>query len=483
MKAEDVARRFQQRDGWGLADFTEIGLPVYYLKLHAITLAHKKVPTIDEFILRSLALDVSGVPELTSYLGLEERVLRPSLIGLLRASDVAVVPAFESKVFRLTQKGGGTLDRAESVTTEERQFPIYFDALTRRVAWYRNLELLDYGTMKQRGLLEISQSPPVRPRIGDLRLADINRVARSIYQSSETKRDLLAISAIESCKKLFIPAVALIYTNKLEPETLVGVAIDGKLSAEHEKAVSQNASFLRFLAAQPPRYPAETVLSSEAQEGLLKASSESEQLRSASSITEAAIADAEEALSKAESAKDAQALRSKLRELEEELAKLRNDAKVIPVRNIYVYDHPPLLQDALKNSNERLLIISPWITAQVVDSDFLKDLEQLLRKGLSVYVGHGITPNTTKNPHPNDVAAKGKLEALSRRFSNFQFIRLGNTHAKVLIKDHDFAAVGSFNWLSFKGDPSRTFRDEQGILLQRKDLVDQKFDEVIQQFV
>jgi phosphatidylserine/phosphatidylglycerophosphate/cardiolipin synthase-like enzyme len=258
----------------------------------------------------------------------------------------------------------------------------------------------------------------------------------------------LAIAAIESCKKLFLPAVALIYKNKQDQEALLGVAIDGKVSGEHEKAVSQNASFARFLAAQPPRYAPGAVLSSEAQESLLQASSQAEQIRSASSVTEAAIADAEEALSKTESVKEAGSLRSRLRDLEEELVKLKNEAKVIPVRNIYVYDHPPLLHDALKNSIERLLIISPWITGQVVDPDFLKDLEQVLKKSLRVYIGHGIAPNTTKNPHPNDAAAKAKLEGLSRRFSNFKFIRLGNTHAKVLIKDHDFAAIGSFNWLS-----------------------------------
>ena len=40
----------------------------------------------------------------------------------------------------------------------------------------------------------------------------------------------------------------------------------------------------------------------------------------------------------------------------------------------------------------------------------------------------------------------------------------------------------SFNWLSFKGDPDRTFRDEQGVLLQEPGLVDQKFNELVMRF-
>jgi hypothetical protein len=419
---------------------------------------------------------------LSAYLGLEDRVLQPSLVGLLQTSDIGVVASSDGKQFRLTQKGRGTLEKAEIVSTEERPFPIYFDALTRRVAWYRNLELINYPKMKQRELFEINQSPPVRPRIGDLRIAEINKVAKAVYQASETKRDLLAISAIEACKKLFIPAIALIYTTPTDTEIQVGVAIDGKLSPEHEKVIAQNVSFQRFLAGKPLRDLSADLLSEDAQADLEAASPKAQEIRSASAAAEVAIADAEDALSRSSSAKEAEELRSRMKALETELESLRNEAKALPVRNIYVHDHPPLLQDALKNSRKRLLVISPWITGQVVDADFLKQLETLLRLGVEVHIGHGISPNATKNPHPNDFAAKAKLEALSKRYPNFQFVRLGNTHAKVLIKDHDFAAVTSFNWLSFKGDPNRKFRDEQGVLLQRTDLVDKKFDEVVKQF-
>jgi hypothetical protein len=37
---------------------------------------------------------------------------------------------------------------------------------------------------------------------------------------------------------------------------------------------------------------------------------------------------------------------------------------------------------------------------------------------------------------------------------------------EVYREDNEFAAVTSFNWLSFKGDPKHDFRDEQGVLLR-----------------
>jgi hypothetical protein len=40
-----------------------------------------------------------------------------------------------------------------------------------------------------------------------------------------------------------------------------------------------------------------------------------------------------------------------------------------------------------------------------------------------------------------------------------------DTHAKVLIWDDTWVS-SSFNWLSFRGDPSKTFRQEEGILVR-----------------
>lgn len=62
------------------------------------------------------------------------------------------------------------------------------------------------------------------------------------------------------------------------------------------------------------------------------------------------------------------------------------------------------------------------------------------------------------------------------------FQRLGDTHAKVLIKDDEFAVVTSFNWLSFKGDPKLAFGDEQGVLLSRRELVEEKFVTELKRF-
>jgi hypothetical protein len=481
MKSEEIARRFQQRDGSRLADFLEVALPVYYLTLRVMMLAHKKIPAIEEFILRAVRLEICNNSQLSEYLGLDERVLEPCLVGLVQNGDLHAMSLSGDQSFKVTQKGAATIARAELVSTEEHTFSIYFDALTRKVAWYRDLGLLRYHEMRSAGFLEICQRPPLRPRIADLRIPEIHKVAKSVYQSSEIKRDLLAIIAIEKCKKLFLPGVALIYRNDAG-DVQAGVTVDGKISADHERALIQNPDFQKFLATRPQRDRSLFEIDPGLMRVAQQSASDARRLDQATAVAESAIADAQDALAESSSLKDAQELRAKLQVLEAELQSLRAEAKQLPVKNIYVQDHPPLLQDALLNSRERVLIISPWITRQIVDAAFLKNVERLLKNGVKVHIGHGISPNPTVNAHPADVAAKASLEGLARRYSNFIFVRLGNTHAKVLIKDHDFAAITSFNWLSFKGDPKRPFRDEQGVLLQRIDLVDNKYSEVFSQF-
>ncbi|TPL57343.1 phospholipase D-like domain-containing protein [Mesorhizobium sp. B2-4-3] len=126
------------------------------------------------------------------------------------------------------------------------------------------------------------------------------------------------------------------------------------------------------------------------------------------------------------------------------------------VKMVPVYDHPPLLREALESAVRRVIIVSPWITDSVVDKTFLHRLSHRLTEGVRVHIGYGL------GPEERIPEAIKQLEKLAATHSNFQFVRLGDTHAKILIKDDEWLVTTSFNWLSFRGDPKRTFREEWG---------------------
>lgn len=72
--------------------------------------------------------------------------------------------------------------------------------------------------------------------------------------------------------------------------------------------------------------------------------------------------------------------------------------------------------------------------------------------------------------------SKEQIEAKRLYERWIRFVRLGDTHAKVLVVDQTFCVVSSFNWLSFRGDPNRTFRDEQGVYITMPAVIDDVYE-------
>jgi phosphatidylserine/phosphatidylglycerophosphate/cardiolipin synthase-like enzyme len=147
-----------------------------------------------------------------------------------------------------------------------------------------------------------------------------------------------------------------------------------------------------------------------------------------------------------------------------------------------MYEHRPLLEQALKDSQERLMIISPWIRAKSVNRWFLQQFENLLKRGVQVFIGYGLGEKD-ENRYPEDIKAEETLQKLARQYSKtFTLKRLGDTHAKILIVDTKFAVSTSFNWLSFKGERDRTFRDERGTLVSDPQKIDELFNNLLRRF-
>ena len=277
----------------------------------------------------------------------------------------------------------------------------------------------------------------------------------------------------------------LVYRARSSQEVRVRFAVDGRLSAEHEKAflsaggVEKLGIHDSILNSDPsPTLPAligdglaaevANRLSSEDDSSRLKlkasiARFKAEVSRQATPIDSQAGVDDESysaAIAEAEGA-------------ERELAALK-------VRPVAVYEHPPLLEEALDTAQKRLLVISPWITTAVVDPRFLKRLQAALERGVEVRIGYGLEDRRQGRPELN--AAEKELHEIAGRNRRLRVVWLGNTHAKILLKDSEWFVVSSFNWLSFRGDPRRTFREEWGMFVGVTSVVDKYYAELSRRF-
>ena len=206
-----------------------------------------------------------------------------------------------------------------------------------------------------------------------------------------------------------------------------------------------------------------------------------EALKQASSKAQADLDDAHQAAEAARSAEERKKAEERLRVASEQLSSAKAHLDTFPVRGLDVYEHPGLLERALRESTERLLIISPWIRAKVVNHAFISKLERLLARKVNVYIGYGLGEHDDQS-RDNDRRAEHDLERLAQKYSNFAFVRLGDTHAKVIISDRNFIVITSFNWLSYKGDPNRTFRDEQGTFVSYPEFIDKRFEHLVGRF-
>ncbi len=370
----------------------------------------------------------------------------------------------------MTQKGKITLKEAQTIVPEERTFDIDFDGLLRKARWYGQW-LLKPGDLRQDGIIEIDPSPNKPPELPDIKLKDVDAIISELEQKRRRKQeqqeqqDLLALKAIERKSRFFQPALALIYKAKESDEVQVAFAIDGLRSDKHEEVFAHSRQKLRIsesLKESEPGTLAEEVFGSELiTQDLLE---EAEELQQKLDSAQVELDTSQEELEKAENDRENADFQQKISDLQQKLESLKKQVEQRPVRFLKVYDHPPMLQKAISHSQERLMIISPWIRANVVDKKFLQAFEKMLKRRVEVFIGYGLG-NEDKNMSEDDRKAEKELKKLASKYKNFWLERLGNTHAKTLICDTKFAVTTSFNWLSFKGDPDRTFRDERGTLV------------------
>jgi phosphatidylserine/phosphatidylglycerophosphate/cardiolipin synthase-like enzyme len=327
--------------------------------------------------------------------------------------------------------------------------------------------------------VQLKAIPARGPEVNELSAADVSEVVRLAAAARKGEREVLRILTVERRARQVLPAVALVYRALQGDELQVGFAIDGRISQEHEIAFARGGGLQRQpifqgllekvrLAPLPGRV-AELVQAAEAQR------KESGTTGSRSAVDKAALA-VVAARSEAERA-EAEAAEKRAREaLKEAESRLQRG----PVRPVPVYEHPEILEQAMETAQSRLLIVSPWIRRAVVNQSFLQSVRRACKRGVTVSIGFGL--GADPGERPQDVEARQKLETLSEELDLLQVRRLGDTHAKVLVKDSDFFVITSFNWLSFRGVPSKPFREEWGTMVRDPALVDEFYAEIIERF-
>jgi hypothetical protein len=418
-----MQRRFgDKRPGLRLVAVEDAALPVSMLKADVLAQERKQLPVTEEFILRFVQLGVVSPDEIAKYLGL----------GAGHVLDAAAAQLAENHLRRrtngelqLTGQGMEVVRNLVATQPVMQHLPVAFDRLTWSVANYSERTLVEKKDAEDSGMTVLPASRSASIGLGDVTPLGMNALLK------KERLQILRVHKVSTRKHRFLPVQLLVYGDIGRNELELAVCIDDDLSPNHGMALERANAVSRLgisIGEVEPRPLLDDDL---------------EDLR--------------------------------LTELDRDASELGLRVSTSDVRGVSVFEHADLLAEALETAASRILIVSPWIRRAVVNADFGAKLERRLRAGVEVTIAHGYGSDDSGS----DPAALRRLSVLAGRFSNFHFIRLKNTHAKILIFDGNWVST-SFNWLSFKGDPERTYRMEEGTLVTVPDRVEKEYRRYIE---
>jgi hypothetical protein len=444
-----VAKKLDRRDGFRVVAHREVGLPVFRLSSVVTLQETTALGPIEEYMLRSISQGVDNVPDLQRFLGLPYKIVVTQL-GRLVFEGVVAQRSLEPIRYSITLNGTRRLATASSSALVRERMPLYVDGITRRLVPVDTRDLWTGSQLDPIGVSYVTPTPRSTPRATDIDVGDINRVLMLMAKSDGSSKRVVRLDAlVGKANLLFRRAQAIAFKSTDGKRMSIAFAIDGRQSEEHEvdyerSGAAQKSSLFGMLFDADKRRREVRAVARELRDDI-ETGPTSGRHRPVLSLKKDRVA----------------------------------VVQATHIRVLSVYEHPPLLRGALEDARNRLLIVSPWIRANVVDKDFMKLLTSCLARGVDVAIGYGIGKRDLAEKDP-DRRARESLESLAKSFPNFRLVRKGNTHAKVLLVDDRFFVTTSFNWLSFRGDPSQPMREEEGTMVEDAIAVDAYYQKLIE---
>lgn len=460
---DEVVRMADRRPGFNVVSYREIGLPIFYVKPLVTLKEVTEIGPIQEYVLRCLELGIRTTEGITKYLGLSERIVNGQLGDLAYEGLVARV-VDQSAAYSLTGKGATVLAEKGRGKIQKEVIPLVVDGITRQVLPKLSEDFYTNKDLEELGISPIPPVPRAPPRYEELEVTEINSALELISPREDLAKKVIQVDALTGRNRLlFRPAIAIAFKSDSGRNISIGFAIDGAMSDEHERIYAKTDE------ARKSTIFGDVFDSQKRRRDIQQIARELKVDTGVAPIAQATSGKPKDG----PKGKDTLTLRRRLKTTSE----VRSEGEDI-VKTVSVYEHPKILEDAIKTASTRLLIISPWIRAAVVSQSFLELIRKCLARNVRVTIAYGIG-REDKQARERDRDAEAELIRLSETYDNFQLTRKGNTHAKVLIKDSEFYVTTSFNWLSFRGDPSQPFREEEGTYVGGDSRVDEYYNRLM----
>jgi hypothetical protein len=445
VRAEDVAREAQFRDGFTLVDYAEVGLPIFRLTIEAVTTSTRALPTIQEFAMRCLELGETDEGSIGRMLGLKDDIIRAAFDTLVVEGFVArtaVVSNLSS--FALTQSGYERLEVEAKEVVQEEMIVIDYDAMRRMPVKLAGENVVRANELKTFGAVEIRPYPSDPPNVSELSIPEIRRVIRR-QSGDDFRHNVLALKRIVRRNNVFREAVALVFAADKGDEVQVAFAIDGKLSESHERAFAENGGpkkmgFVRMISDDGVRRRLERLVGRDAVRSLPDPLSLAAN-RKEEAEARAQIRSIEPAAELSGTRRTTNPAVVALNAAKERHAVAMHDLDAVQLRPLACYEQNELLHEAVTNTRRNLLVTSAGLQPTLLTQHMMRELDRLAGERVSITVASFLKPQL--EPRGGDFY--DPLADLSKRTQKdrMQLVTTPRSDFFFLIQDDDLAVISN----------------------------------------
>ncbi|HYW20996.1 MAG TPA: phospholipase D-like domain-containing protein [Nodularia sp. (in: cyanobacteria)] len=443
-------------------DCKQIGYPFHVLNVDLTYLANRQLQLAEEFVMKCISHEFNNHREIAFFLGMEENLIEKVVSELLSKGLIT-----REDVLKLTELGLNSLEQQTVLAPISETKIFYIDALNGKLSEKFYLNYFD--SKNNNSALNKIVKRPREDHIEDIvqYYENIEKLLQT-YNSSD-RVELIQVNKIEKVYTQWHELLLVLYQRNPEDKeieyeifsrgniqleyrtTIEQLYAEGKkildpIFQEFEKDKLNNDSFVERQILNPINY--ESIKTVE------KLSAKIQSLDDPDSFIDSTN----------------KSIKEERQKLKKELDQIKTQSKISEI--IHTYEHRDYLFKTLTEAQKRVMIVSPWIKGYAVDKEFIEILETTLKRKIQVYIFYGIKSSSQQN----DLRSIKNLEELSTQYKNLRFEKVKNTHRKILVCDHKFGIVTSFNFLSFRADPNLTYRDELGVIIRDSVTIEDLFN-------
>jgi len=225
MTPELIARRFERRQGYELVDYSTVALPIYRLTVEAVTMLHRPIPPIKEFVMKAIEAGFRDVGSVGGFLGLDELTVKATIEELEK--DRYSTELDEESGSVLTERGRSVLRAARESSPQNETLVFLYDRLLLKPVRLSPDQWVAPQSVNPQQMIEIRPYPAEGPTLSDLQLPD---VAHVLQQEAGGRtafgRDILRLNRIGRRVRLYRPAVGLVYKKNRSSDIQISFVVD-----------------------------------------------------------------------------------------------------------------------------------------------------------------------------------------------------------------------------------------------------------------